>query len=601
MALIVDPDLLAQGSEVTITTGSKTITLNIAGDLSTDGVTLKCLYSFLKEEWKNDAALIKFPFPMTPITDEQFEFVNGWDLANDASRYLIRTAGWAVRNTGGAATQMWSGIISLGSLRSADSGEATINVVAVAKTFTRTTGSFTTDGFAPGQTVTFSGFTASAGVNNITDVISTITGSGTVITVVTGTGMVDESGTGNERANASAQAYFIQADTATATTTNFQLQGVINQAVQVMSDPNGDGNYVDGYDRRSFLKLFVREWGDIYATSALTDIGVTALTYQAYRFPLTTTADPKIQEVFETDADLAPYDDVNITWIAGTGFTQAAVQSYTSGDVLQDGLGRWAICSVTGTLDAAGVADYTDNGGGGTFVAFTGERQIPGVGYFPFSIIVDGNVDDTDPNALAEIIYTRVQYQLRQAGDIDEGSGTRNGKVTSLLLSFVGDSLITKTGVWIDDYNTLDVNRITFTDSLGVAHNFPYTASLTINFGANLVADADAIYRVFFTNDDAPGNNAGADYGTSSAVIVDDATATDMSGTVGAQSSITHTYAYDSNVQRGAATGGTDVPITVVGIGLGTGQFVSTTGTIARSTSNAVSLVAALERNYQNP
>jgi len=603
MALIVDPDLLAQGVEVTITTGSKTIALNIAGDLSTDGITLKCLYSFLKEEWKTDAALIKFPFPMTPITDEQFEFVSGWDLANDASRYLIRTAGWAVRNTGGAATQMWSGVISLGTLRSADSGAGalTINVVATTKTFTRTTGSFTADGFAPGQTVTFSGFTASAGVNNITDVISTITGSGTIITVVTGTGMVDETGTGNERANASTRAYFIQEDSPTATTTLFQLQGVINQAVQVMSDPNGDGNYVDGFDYRNFLTLFAREWGDSYASSSLSDIGVTSLTYQAYRFPLTTTADPKIQEVFETDADATPYDDVDITWIVGNGFTQAAETTYVANDVIQDGNERWAICSVGGTLDANGVADYTNNGGSGTFVAFTGERNIPDVGYFPFSVIVDGNVNDADPNALAEIIYTRIQYQLRAAGDIDEGSGTRNGQVTGLLLSFVGDTLITKTGVWIDDFNTNDINRITFTDSLGVTHNFLYTASLTLNFGANLVADADAIYRVFFTNDDAPGDNLGYDYGTSNAILVNDASAAPMSGTVSSQASITKTFAFDSNVQRGAGSSASEAPITAVAIGLSTGQFVSATGTIARSTTNAVSLVAALERNYSNP
>ena len=517
MALITDPDLLAQGSEVTITTATKLITLNIAGDLSTDGVTLKCLYSFFKEEWKTDAALIKFPFPMTPITDEQFEFVNGWDLADDASRYLIRTAGWAVRNPAGVATAMWSGVISLGSL--------------------------------PGT----------------------------------------------------AQPYFIQANTATAATTNFQLTGVINQAVQIYSDPNADGSPADGFDYRSFLKLFVREWGDTYATSALDDIGVTALTYQAYRFPLTTTADPKIQEATELDVADPPYDDIDITWIVGNGFTDAAVQAYSQYDVIKDTAGRWAICSVAGTLDANGVADYTNNGGNGTFVAFTGERNIPGVGYFPFSIIIDGNVDDTDPNALAETIYTRIQYQLRQAGDIDEGSGTRNGKVASLLLSFVGDTLITKTGVWVDDYNTLDINRITFTDSEGATHNFPYTASLTINFGANLVADGDAIYRVFFTNDDPPGVNAGADYGTSSAVIVDDASAVDMSGSVSAQSSITHSFAYDSNIQRGAATGGTDAPITAVAIGLSTGQFVSATGTIGRSTSNAISLIAPLERNYQNP
>ena len=115
MALIVDPDDLNQSTEVTFDTAAKTIALSQAGNLSTDGVTLKALYSFCKEEWKNDANLIRHPFPFTPITDEQFELKDGWDFANDASRYLIRTGGWAVVDTNGVTQEMWAGIITLGS------------------------------------------------------------------------------------------------------------------------------------------------------------------------------------------------------------------------------------------------------------------------------------------------------------------------------------------------------------------------------------------------------------------------------------------------------------------------------------------------------
>ena len=126
------------------------------------------------------------------------------------------------------------------------------------------------------------------------------------------------------------------------------------------------------------------------------------------------------------------------------------------------------------------------------------------------------------------------------------------------------------------------------------------TASLLLEFGANLVNDSDAVYRVFFTNDDA-GDNLGNDFGTANAVLVDNASGVDMAGTVGGASSATLTFDYDGNVQRGAASAGVDAPITVVAIGLSTGQYVSATGTIARSTSNVVSLVAPLERNYVNP
>jgi hypothetical protein len=605
MAIITDPDDLNQGTEVTINTGTKRITLNEAGNLSEDGVTLKALYSFLKEEWKSDPNLIKFPFPMVPITDEQFEFVNGWDLSNDPSRHLIRTAGWAVRNLAGAATQMWAGIISLGALREVDSGLVTIDVNASARTYTRTTGSFLANGFLPGQRVTFSGFTNSG--NNGDKVIESVTA--TVITVVSGAGLVNEAGNGNERANASTQVYYIQEDSTTAPVTNFVKLGRVNQAVQVYRDDDGDGNTNEGsdYDRRGFLKLFAREWGDTYASASLDDIGVTELTYQAYRFPLTTARDIKVQETFEADVANAPYDDLSITWVTGTLFEDwVSGAAYVIGNVVRDttlGVPRW----FRAKTNHSGVAT-APNLDGTNWEVYPGEREIGPDSWFAFSVIIDADTGAAGPVKSAEQIYTFVQYSLRQAGDIDAGTGTRHGKIAPQLLGFIGDTLNTRYavsgaitgGTYIDDFDPQDINRITFRDSQNVERTFPFTATLAINFGANLVADPDASYWVFFTNDDA-GDNAGNDYGTANAIIVKDADNIDMQGDVNGQSTIVHTYAYDGNTQRGAGSAGTNAPITAVAIGLSTGQFVVAEGTIARSTSNAVSLVAALERNYSNP
>src|SRR5574343_461155 len=101
MAVIIDPDKLNQGVEVVIDSTAKTIQLLVAGNLTNDGVTGQCLYSFLKEEWKNDDALFKFPFPMTSITNEQFEFNYDWVPKDNITRKLIRTAGWAEVSTAG--------------------------------------------------------------------------------------------------------------------------------------------------------------------------------------------------------------------------------------------------------------------------------------------------------------------------------------------------------------------------------------------------------------------------------------------------------------------------------------------------------------------
>lgn len=77
----------------------------------------------------------------------------------------------------------------------ADSGAIGIAVAAAAKTYTRATGSFVTDGFTEGMTVTVSGF--ANGGNNGVKTIATV--SALVITMTVDTGLVDEASGGNEQ------------------------------------------------------------------------------------------------------------------------------------------------------------------------------------------------------------------------------------------------------------------------------------------------------------------------------------------------------------------------------------------------------------------
>jgi hypothetical protein len=442
MAIIFDPDNLNDGTEIVINTTAKTIRLLVAGNLSADGVTLKCVYSKLKELWKTSATYVKFPFPMIPITDEQFEVV-GWDWFDNTTRYLIRSGGWAVKDTAGVSLEEWAGIISLGSIGGAD------------------------------------------------------------------------------------QPYFQQ--TIGGAASNFQLPGPVNQAVKIYGDAT-HGNF----DYRDYMKVFVREYQKSYASASLTDIGVTDMTYQAYRFPLANAADLKVTH---NDATVSGYG-VSITWYA-------TAQVRSIGGVNRD-----------------------------------------------FHVIINGN------NKTAEEIYEGVQRLLRQNSDIDSGAGTKTGKVTNELLQFVGDTLKTKLdstgGTYIDNFLTADVNRLVFVDDTGTERTFPYTAVLTLQFGDNLKNDADAVYRVFYTT------NPAGNYGTNNAVLVDNDAGVDMAGNVSGASSVGLTFAYDTNTQ-GGRTPGTDAAITVVAIGLTTGQYVKATGTIARSAANSVSLVSSLERNYENP
>lgn len=550
MALIVDPDLLADSAaddgstEVYINTTTKTIKLVIVGDLSTDGVTLKALYSFLKEEWKDDPNaknLAAFPFPMIPITDESFEVVDGWNFFNDAGRYLIRTGGWTVRNTSGNVTEKWSGIVGLGSIESND------------------------------------------------------------------------------------QLYFQQVSGGAST--NVQLQGQVNQAVQILSDPNGDGVYGDGFDRRTFFKLFGRERAQLFDDANLTDIGVTSLDAQVYRFPITTGTDLKVTESDVNIAANSPYTQINVRY-----FDQAFQR-----DVDLVGTNRsFGIVVDVGTHSgvdgsfASGGSVLTTTEGGITGATYTGGTLIIHEGAAKGTYTISGTptattvtITTTFPaigsnvsfslqraspvSATAEQIYEKVQYLLRQATDIDATDQSVTGKTADLLMRFVGDTLECGTlnpanpngggsGVIIEGFAAGDTNRLIFRDNSATNRTFPFVAALTLQFGANLTGDAAARYWVYFTT--LPG--ASNDYGESGALIVDDNSGADMAGLISGSPSIQRTFNYDGNVQ-GGRTSGTDAAITVVAIGLSTGQYVRATGTISRSTSNVVSLVAALERNYANP
>jgi len=107
MAKVVDPDVLAlivDGSasteEIEIQTDAKTIEVTLVGDVdddspgATSGVTKQCVYSFLKEEWKTNATLNKFKFPLKAIYEAKFIWQFGWQPANQQTRDLFRDAGW---------------------------------------------------------------------------------------------------------------------------------------------------------------------------------------------------------------------------------------------------------------------------------------------------------------------------------------------------------------------------------------------------------------------------------------------------------------------------------------------------------------------------
>lgn len=318
--------------------------------------------------------------------------------------------------------------------------------------------------------------------------------------------------------------------------TNFPFTGQFNVGVKVFGDAT-HGNF----DKRTYAKAFVREYGKKFKSSILADTGATATGANKQNFLVSNE------------------DDLKITSLLG---------------------------SVQATADAAmSGAPYS-----GITVAYYSTNQTRTIAGSSrnFKIIIKGN------GGTLEQIYAKVQYLLRQNSDINTGgtAGTKTGKIQDELLKFVGDTLVTSQSVYIDDVLSADSNRVEFYDDSNTLRTNLYTAAGVMNFNSNLVGSGSS-YRLMFTS--PPG--AGNDYGEAGAITVLKADGvTPIAGTV-SSGSIAFDYDYDGNVQGGYA-GGTDRPVTLIAIRPGYGKFAVASGTLTRSKGISLSLVAETDRVY---
>jgi len=685
------PEILIDASG----TNPLTITINSAGNLSTagTGVTGQALYSFLKEVWKMTESITRFKFPMLSITNEQFEFQDGWEPVDDTTRLLIRTAGWAeVDSTLTPSTKRaFSGIVSLGLLgdtetpyyiqkdsfsaptfNAAFEGEVNQAVLiygnaistdynfATATTITSTAIDFTTY-FQIGDEITISG--ATAGGNNTTHIVTA---------VATGT------------LTCGGSSFTTGADSNTV---------------------------VIAVDRANTFQLFIRTRGRTYADSSIADIGVSEMTYIVYRFPLTNANDLNIKTysdnaltgvniasitsdgtkwtvttstahglyvdapvrlngttggtydgdefivssvngtvetstefeitnannltdqgsaagtarlayVHEIDVEYLPNPDTNTDDVVIKGnYDTGGTVVYTPGDVVLDvgdttsqGADRWYYLD---GLDAnvGHTSIQADNAANaGTWARWTpGERNIEkdGTTWSAYTTIFDFNNAGTTPGATKEVGYEYAQYLLRQTTDINAGTNTdRNGNIADPLVFFVGSQLNTYAdadipfAVVVDDIASVDVNNIDYFDFAGVLHQAPTVVTVTINFNENLSADLDSVFYMYYTNGE--GAQAGSlNFGESDAVqVVQDDLSTkvgaDVSNNIPNNGTYSFNYAYTQDTTNGR-DGTSDVGVTIVCLGLERGQYVRTNGLSIGSTATTLSVVAPLERNYDDP
>ena len=558
--------------------------------LDNEGVLAQALYSFGKEEWKNDNDLIKFDFFMTAITPEQFEFNSGWKPVDEAestisttdpsnTRELIRTGGWSEIDVNGFIEKSGFCWLTLGNIDSGDN----------AYYF-----------FASQDAATFATFDGP--VNEFVESVTRVdlSGAGTIQFV--------DGGGGNDQLNRGSGSWitdgfevgdyvFIQNAEDAGNDGSFEVLAVtatdLDVATASFTANADDTTAIVAIGRRPVaFTTRVRIFGKTYDQSSSTDIGVTTLTNQVYRFPLSEAADAVVVDLAnaETSGNIATL----LTNISGTPiapYNDMAIGYFSS--------------------------SFTRSG----FVAVGGDTPSPGDTQFGVLIEADASAGGA---ASAEQVYAFVQATIQENNDINDPDGRITGEAATVVNGLLAEPLVSLastgntistlaqnanpagggTGVAIDNFDSNDTNRIVMVDDDGDSRTFPFVAAGSIEFNANLSTDVDAVYRMFFTNDDA-GDNTGRDFNTIGAITVQDNSGpTDIAGSVpqsAGGSSQAFDFDYDGNLQRGTGSDGTDAPITIVAIGLNGAQHVIATGTITRNVGQTFSLVAALERNYSNP
>lgn len=576
MAKITDPDSLtyelntvALGTaNVVVDLANSRIELNKAALLSDDGVTCQALYSKLKEVWKNENTAIMYDFPMEAITPEQFEFIKGWELADINSVNLIRDAGFAYRTSAGTEVASYMGFDSVFPL--------------------------------------------------------------------------------DNNAQSGGDQVYVELNPYNGTRQDMYITGQANQPIQIYGDAtHGNVEY-----RNNNLRFFVREPQKQFGFTSVSALNVALpLTYKKYAFPLSNGADTNIGASattpiadsaiasggFPNAPDLAPYSGMSIT--SGNSTQIDISGNLYDFDIIIDGNGgsaeqiyafvhyqlrRNADVDVDGTGVIRGEV-------GDDLVEFVGSdlytrRDTQGRGvYIANTIANDANrvhfEDDTGASR---------SYDYLAAGTIVFNQNLIDDPATKYTMFFATDDAGDNLGYDFGTPNAIIVQDSTDTNIAGDLHNT--TATPTGSEPVSGTTDGSAAAGGFVMTSVLAGTNNWDDTGngqfagkvlvvtgqnagyynivsnTTTTITVDkafEATSTNgMTWEVRDRSngSLTWDFLYDSNEQRGVGMSPADAPVVIVAIGLNSAQYVKTdTNTISRNVGQNFSLVAALERNYNDP
>jgi len=254
------------------------------------------------------------------------------------------------------------------------------------------------------------------------------------------------------------------------------------------------------------VKLGLSNLTDLDITE--TDANITNSPYSEVRLRYLAAAynrevDSATKRDFGIVIDCGTYSQSNGASASSTLFTSAgfvlgvgeALADYTGGSLIIHEQTDQGTHTISGTpVDNAGTLEITLTGAltaTESNLSFTMQRATP------------LNVAKND-------IYEKVQYQMRQASDVNEsGSTVVVGKTADQLLTFVGPTMKAGTlvatnplgggtGVIVEGFDPNDTNSLEFEDSGGTIRTFPFVAAGNLNFSQNLVDDLDGEYWLYF-------------------------------------------------------------------------------------------------------
>ena len=521
-------------------TGAEGIYILEQGNVDTAGVIMLALHSFTKEEWKADQSLIDSgAFPMVGISFAAGQWEFGEDPSGNNSDWrpivnatflidtvrLIRNAGWEEKNNAGVVQKKFFNVSTLGTFEDAlDQAEyyfgdstdtdntrnyAFTGVVneavqyfdnitpadggtgfafATTTTLTRNDGGdWIAEGYVEGGQITIAN--AEDAGNNGTFLISAVTA-----TVITSTGFTNN----------------LADTTMTAAYNNSNLFTTILRIRD--GDPNGKS----------------------FGLADLAAAGETAISSKIIKFPLANATD---LDISETDANIdanTPYTEVRPRYLAAPYNREVDSAAKRAFGIIID-VGTYSEsngASATTTLFTSAafalgageaLADYT----GGSLIIHEGTDQgthtivgtpVDNAGTLEITLSValtatesslSFTVERATPlTALKGEIYEKLQRQLRQATDIDEGTGTVIGKMVGGLAKFVGPDITFGigslnpagggTGVIVEGFDANDTNSMFFVDNTAVTRNFPFVAAGNLNFNTNLTSDSAPEFFLYF-------------------------------------------------------------------------------------------------------